>query len=202
MDRPSLPTDFMKHGVCSVAVEALNIGDAEWKRLTEAFAATTCPYVELTHSPRGANYWISVASIITDEPLPCETNHPVTRLAVDVIAREVVTRRVSELTGFERLRLRRCQAHVIAPGGFMERHVDCGANPLWDVVVIFVFEAASLGGTLLFETEESTYSYNSAGNAVLFRANLPHEVTRVTSGTRRTLVCWYSHSDEPNPRVD
>jgi hypothetical protein len=197
----AFPADFMRHGVCSVDVGALDIGDAEWKRLTEAVSATTCPYEEITHEKRGAHQWIRIARFITDEPLPAETKHPVTRLAADVIAREVVTRRVCELTGFEHLRLRRVQAHVLEPGNFLDPHIDNGANPLWDISTICGFESASQGGTLVVEAEDgSKISYDgSAGTVVLFRANLRHEITRVISGQRRTLACWYSRSDAPNP---
>ncbi len=198
----ALDTDFMRLGVCSVAIGALNIGDAEWKRLAEALAPTACQYWDVRRSRKGEPMVLGIAPLMTDEPLPSETEHPATRLVVDVIAREVVTRRIAELTGFERLRLRRCQAHMMAPGGFMLRHIDCEMNPLYDISLICGFEGASQGGTLIIETAGSTCSYDvSSGNVVIFRTKLPHEITRVVSGARRTLACWYSRSDDPNPRL-
>jgi predicted 2-oxoglutarate/Fe(II)-dependent dioxygenase YbiX len=97
--------------------------------------------------------------------------------------------------------LRRVQAHVLEPGNFLDPHIDNGANPLWDISTICGFESASQGGTLVVEAEDgSKISYDgSAGTVVLFRANLRHEITRVISGQRRTLACWYSRSDAPNP---
>lgn len=92
-------------------------------------------------------------------------------------------------------------------GGFYKPHVDRAHVPSWpltekrQVTIVLFLESAReaepsggfSGGVLrLFpEDEEPIEIVAKGGTLVAFPAALPHEVTRVTSGRRDTVVDWF-----------
>jgi predicted 2-oxoglutarate/Fe(II)-dependent dioxygenase YbiX len=82
-------------------------------------------------------------------------------------------------------------------GGFYRRHIDCGDVPSWPeasrrrIAVVVFLNASFAGGALRLFGDELSDVQPRAGALVAFPADLPHEVLRVESGTRDTVVDWY-----------
>ena len=80
--------------------------------------------------------------------------------------------------------------------GFYCAHVDHGKNYYKrkiSVVIQLTDPSEYEGGDLLIHTRNQPFAVpKGLGTCITFPSWMLHEVTPVTSGTRRTLVCWVS----------
>ena len=94
------------------------------------------------------------------------------------------------LAGFESA----LQFTVYDKDDFVDWHIDCGtgiaSNRKLSVTVPLNDSDCFDGGTLEFVPENSNQIRTQRGSATSFPSFLPHRVTRVTRGTRYSLVAW------------
>jgi predicted 2-oxoglutarate/Fe(II)-dependent dioxygenase YbiX len=95
-------------------------------------------------------------------------------------------------------------------GGFYRRHRDRGASPDWPgaarrriTVVVFLNDDFSGGALRLFpDRDEPITIQPRAGTLVAFDAAMSHEVLRVDSGVRDTIVDWFLDDLPVHHRAD
>ncbi len=81
--------------------------------------------------------------------------------------------------------------------GHFDWHIDLGANTLSkrkiSMSVLLSDPASYDGGDLEFFTgKKNNFTGREQGTAILFPSYLPHRVTPVTRGVRRSLIMWVS----------
>ena len=81
-------------------------------------------------------------------------------------------------------------------GSFYGWHhdIDWHANRMYDrklsIVIQLTNETEYEGGFFEFKSTETPRGFRSQGSILVFPSYLEHQVTKITQGTRYSLVCW------------
>lgn len=96
----------------------------------------------------------------------------------------------------EALCLRRCQANKMLPGDFIGYHIDQDTTPDYDLTFIFQLGESYAGGDfVVHHPNRGRESFHGPrGSIMVNRGDLPHEVTPVLAGCRKTLACFLSRN--------
>jgi hypothetical protein len=99
-----------------------------------------------------------------------------------------------QIFGTDELCLRRCQANLLYEGDYIGVHVDQHSNPDYFATVVLHFDSAYRGGAFITrDPQRGDHSYRPYKRAALVNdCSIPHEVSKVESGERRTLACFMS----------
>lgn len=105
------------------------------------------------------------------------------------------------LLGSERY-IRRCQVNRLVSGSFVGYHLDVDSNPDYDVSVVVQLGREFTGGEfVVYPTPASENVFAPThGTVIISKCVYPHEVRRVTSGERISLVYFLSEYTAANRR--
>lgn len=94
----------------------------------------------------------------------------------------------------EDLCMRRCQANVLHKGDYIGMHVDQDSNPDYFATIVLHFDSEYHGGEFITRNQQrGDHSYSPYKRAALVNdCSIPHEVSMVESGERKTLACFVS----------
>lgn len=99
--------------------------------------------------------------------------------------------------------IRRCQINYIPEGGFIGPHIDNHSNPNWTNVIVFHLQDQYFGGNYVVHNKGKTISIKpTKGSIIISRCDILHEVQKVERGSRKTLACFFSTDNSPNPRYN
>ena len=105
-----------------------------------------------------------------------------------------------QFTGTTELCLRRCQANLLRPGDYIGVHKDQDSNPDYIATVVFHFDSVYEGGDFVTHGEDGRSQIHPEPWTLLVNnCEIPHEVTRITSGERLTLACFLSREFGASP---
>jgi len=101
-----------------------------------------------------------------------------------------------EIFGTDELCLRRCQINLLHKDDYIGLHVDQDSNPDYLATVVFHFDEEYHGGEFITRDQcRGDHSYKPVSRTVLVNdCSIPHEVSKVESGERKTLACFLSRS--------
>jgi hypothetical protein len=103
-----------------------------------------------------------------------------------------------EALGAPRVVIRRAQTNVIHPGGYIGVHTDSESNPEYLANVVLGLTDDYVGGDYVTHRDGVSQVYRLRRGAVLVSLNdIPHEVTPVTAGERRTLAFFLAANEAP-----
>lgn len=109
-----------------------------------------------------------------------------------------------QIIGTDELCLRRCQANLLHKDDYIGVHVDQDSNPDYFATVVFHFDGQYRGGEFITRDDQrGDHSYKPQQRAVLVNdCSIPHEVSKVEAGERKTLACFLSKNfaDSSNQR--
>ena len=102
----------------------------------------------------------------------------------------------------KKLFIRRAQFNQIEKGNFVGYHLDVDSNPEYLTACVIQFGANFSGGLYrVYQKNKNYIDYKpSAGSLIMSNCYYPHEVTKVLSGERESLVFFISYNDGPNKR--
>jgi predicted 2-oxoglutarate/Fe(II)-dependent dioxygenase YbiX len=98
--------------------------------------------------------------------------------------------------------IRRCQVNLLHKGGFVGFHLDTDSNPDYTSPIVIQFSSEYSGGDyVVHHPVHSAQEFSMPRYSMIISScNLPHEVTEVTSGRRKSLVYFLSHHAGKNRR--
>jgi hypothetical protein len=100
--------------------------------------------------------------------------------------------------------IRRCQVNRMVDGSFIGRHLDVDSNPDYVVSVVVQLGRSFEGGEFVVYPHESAqpvWFKPGYGTVIIARCDKPHEVKKVTSEERSSLVYFYSPHRLKNRRA-
>ena len=123
--------------------------------------------------------------------------------ALDIIKDADFQKFFSYLLGTGTLHVRRMQYNILGEGCFVGIHLDTDSNPDYLVAVVLQFGDQFSGGEyVVYGGEQPPRRYSPGKNSIIVsNCDFEHEVTKVTSGKRKSLVFFLSESDGENPRL-
>lgn len=97
---------------------------------------------------------------------------------------------LEQLLGRSKLMVRRAQAHILERGGYIARHRDSESSKHYVAAVVLQFDRAEEGGNFVVDRGDGRDTTLPPFSMLVTTAELPHEVTPVGRGERRSLAFW------------
>lgn len=145
-----------------------------------------------------------VRRIMVDKPgeLPRRVNQPVSDEIMALLGDERRTALFQRLLGGPQF-IRRCQVNRMVKNSFIGLHLDTDSNPDYLVSVVIQLGRDFDGGEFVVypEGRPANVLHPTYGTVIVSRCEHRHEVRRVLSNERTSLVYFYSPNDRQNARA-
>jgi len=165
----------------SVEKELITVGDAD----------------ELNH--------VYVGRFMTDIKKPEIVKNDYSDGLIEILGSEKVKSLIKFITDTkEDIHLRRVQYNEITENCFVGYHLDTDSNPDYLAACVIQLGHNFEGGLYRVYNKDNKDSFNdfkpNFGSLIVSNCNFPHEVTKVTKGTRGSLVFFLSKNSGMNKR--
>lgn len=141
-------------------------------------------YLRATHGDTNESTYVSYVRIL-HPTIECQKIHKILQL-VDSIR---VKKYLLSLTGLQDYQIDRCQAHMYGKGDFINSHNDKRSCPSYDFTIILLLSDGYIGGEFNVYANEILLTLKPLKySLIIAKSKYDHEVKKVISGVRRTLV--------------
>ena len=167
------------------------LASAEWQQIEELLDDVEYEHIVGGDAGEGHSVWVCRFYNDVDRPVAL---HPRSQEISDIVMSAKMKAFYKQLLGTDDLCLRRCQANLLQQGDYIGVHVDQDSNPDYFATVVLHFDTKYRGGEFITRDQQrGDHSYNPYKRAVLVNdCSIPHEVSMVESGERKTLACFIS----------
>ncbi|HEV7369775.1 2OG-Fe(II) oxygenase [Arenibaculum sp.] len=145
-----------------------------------------------------------VGRFMVDKPgdLPTMVNRPHSDRLIALLKAPKRADFFREILGGDR-HIRRCQVNRMVTTSYIGYHLDIDSNPDYEVSVVLQLGQAFTGGEfVVYPRDGIVNSFTPQyGTAIVSKCIYPHEVKRVNSGERVSLVYFYSNHEFENRRA-
>jgi hypothetical protein len=173
-----------------------------WQEIDALTSPERVPYERIAIGDAGEENFTDVARFMVDMNEPTHVPSASNVRLMELLSSPRMMGIYQELTGLDGLCIRRCQVNVLHDGGFVGLHLDTDSNPDYQHPVILQMGSEYSGGDYVVHppnTEPKVYRLPRY-SMLISSCWLPHEVTKVTSGERKSLVFFLSQYAGPNRR--
>ncbi|MDT8451378.1 MAG: 2OG-Fe(II) oxygenase [Gammaproteobacteria bacterium] len=183
--------EFERQGSLLFNEIELPLTDAEWQRIETLLDEVE--YEHIVGGDAGEGHSVRVCRFYNDVDKPVALHAHSKEISRIVMSAKMIAF-YKKILGSEELCLRRCQANRLQQGDYIGMHVDQDSNPDYFATVVFHFDATYKGGDFITRDQQrGDHSYSPQRRAVLINdCSIPHEVSTVESGQRKTLACFLS----------
>lgn len=148
---------------------------------------------------------VHVGRFMTDVKKPEIVNEKFSNLLLKILQKKHIIDYIKESIGVEindNLYMRRVQFNQIDENCFVGYHLDIDSNPDYLIACVLQLGSNFDGGIYkVYKTKDEIYNYNpSYGSLIISDCRLPHEVTKVKKGHRKSLVFFLSRENGLNKR--
>jgi hypothetical protein len=175
---------------------------SEWETLDRLTSPPHVPYEHVMIGDAGEPNYVDVARFMTDVEKPEYVNPSVSHQVLAILGQSKMTEFFRQILGRDNLVIRRCQVNLLSEGGFVGLHLDTDSNPDYLSPVVLQFSTDYEGGEYVVHHHKlGTQSFKSrCYSMIISRCNLPHEVSKVTKGRRKSLVFFMAQHAGLNRR--
>ncbi len=174
-----------------------------WKEIDALTSPERVSYERIAIGDAGEENFTDVARFMVDMNEPTYVPSPGSERLMELLNNPRMMAIYQELTGLDGLCIRRCQVNILRDGGFVGLHLDTDSNPDYQHPVILQMGSQYTGGDyVVHPPDREPKVYRLPRYSMLISSCwLRHEVTKVTSGERKSLVFFLSQYDGPNRRT-
>lgn len=185
-----LHAKIKNEGVVILEADKIPLSKKEWDILDAMVSSDSLPYEKVEIGDTDDSHYLYVCRFMTDVQKPEFVNTTFSQKVIKILESDKMMGLYKQLLGANELYVRRCQINVIPENGFVGYHIDNEANPDYLVAIIIQFSYDFEGGEYLVhhKTLGKKYYKPSYHSMLISRGDLPHEVTKVIQGERKTLV--------------
>ncbi len=160
------------------------------------------PYEHVDVGDAGEPNNVSVGRFMTDVEAPELVNRPISDEAHKIVTRPKYLEFLKELFDLEEVHIRRMQINAMKPGSFVGHHLDVDSNPDYIAAIVLQMGEDFTGGEFIVHGGGRPPRHFSPfyKSMTVSLCEFPHEVTKVESGERRSLVYFVSSHNGPNRR--
>lgn len=175
--------------------------EAELDRLDQLSDVSNVPYEHVDIGDAGEENFVDVARFMTDVEEPLRVNEEAADEVLAILGSSKMMQFYDEVVG-SNLVIRRCQVNLLHKGGFVGFHLDTDSNPDYASPIVIQFSSDYSGGDyVVHHPIHSAQEFSMPRYSMIISScNLPHEVTEVTSGRRKSLVYFLSNHAGKNRR--
>ena len=148
---------------------------------------------------------VHVGRFMTDIKKPEIVNEKFSNLLLKILKQKHVLNYIKESIGEDtnqELYMRRVQFNQIDKDCFVGYHLDIDSNPDYLIACVLQLGSNFDGGIYrVYKDKDEVYDYTpSYGSLIISDCKLPHEVTKVRKGHRKSLVFFLSKDNGLNKR--
>lgn len=153
----------------------------------------------------GEKNHLLVGRFMTDKDKPRIVNNVFSKKVISILKKKEIFEFLRKIIGTKKkLYLRRIQFNQIEKGCFVGYHLDIDSNPDYVAACVIQLGSNFKGGIYRVynkNNKKKFYDYPpTQGSLILSDCNYPHEVTKVKSGKRGSLVFFVSYEKGLNKR--
>ena len=158
-------------------------------------------FVEIGDAGESNN--LLVGRFMTDVKKPEIVKNPFSEKVLSILSKQKVFDFIKKISGSDgNLYLRRVQFNQIDKGNFVGYHLDTDSNPDYIAACVVQLGSDYTGGKYRVHQKNGTHNdfTSDFGDLIISNCNYPHEVTKVESGNRKSLVFFVSNDPGKNKR--
>ena len=158
-------------------------------------------FVEIGDAGESNN--LLVGRFMTDIKKPEIVKNPFSEKVLSILSKQKVFDFIKKISRSEgNLYLRRVQFNQIDKGNFVGYHLDTDSNPDYIAACVVQLGSDYTGGKYRVHQKNGTHNdfTSDFGDLIISNCNYPHEVTKVESGNRKSLVFFVSNDPGKNKR--
>jgi hypothetical protein len=193
--------DLQEMGTVMMPIADSFLSDTDFDTLKELSDQLPQEFVETGDA--GEPNHVQVGRFMTDVERPEKVNRPMSDRALEIVTQSGVMAACRELLDAENLYVRRMQVNNMQAGSFVGEHLDKDSNPDYLVAVILQFGAEFTGGEyVVYGGEHPPRVFKPQFRSMMISdCTFPHEVKKVESGERISLVYFLSEHAGDNCRI-
>lgn len=197
----NLASQFVDQGTLLFNAAEFPLTTEEWQEIETVLEDAEYEHIVGGDAGEGHSVWVCRFYNDVEKPVPL---HPQSQKISDIVMSPKMKAFYKQIIGSDELCLRRCQANLLHEGDYIGVHVDQDSNPDYFATVVLHFDTEYRGGEFITRDQQrGDHSYSPNKRAALINdCSIPHEVSMVESGSRKTLACFLSKnfSDSNNHR--
>jgi len=179
---------FDQQGTLLFDKNEIPLSGEEWQQLEKLIHEVE--YQHVIGGDAGEGHSVRVCRFYNDVDKPVPLNEKSGEIKAIVMSKKMKAF-YKRFTATEELCLRRCQANLLRKDDYIGVHKDQDSNPDYFATVVFHFGSEYVGGAFVTHGVDGDESYHPVTKSVLVNnCFIPHEVTAVHHGERRTLACF------------
>ena len=158
-------------------------------------------FVEIGDAGESNN--LLVGRFMTDVKKPEVVKNPFSEKVISILGKKKVFDFIKKISGSDgNLFLRRVQFNQIDEGNFVGYHLDTDSNPDYLAACVIQLGSDYTGGKYRVYQSDGTFNdfVSGFGDLIISNCNYAHEVTKVESGNRKSLVFFVSKEAGKNKR--
>lgn len=144
-----------------------------------------------------------VGRFMTDVKKPEVVKNPYSEEVIKILSQSKVFNLIKQIIGIKKdCYLRRVQFNQIDKNNFVGYHLDTDSNPDYIAACVLQLGDKYTGGKYrVYQKDGTHFDYRSEfGDLIISNCTYPHEVTKVESGNRKSLVFFISEHNGKNKR--
>lgn len=191
-----------RDGVVSLNDDAGLFTTDEWALLEDGAVHPGLPYEHVLIGDAGEPNLVEVGRLMTDVDRPRIANADQARPMLEVLGSRDRLVLLAELIGSGQVYMRRAQINRMHAGSFIGLHLDQDSNPDYTVAIVLQMGTKFDGGEFVVHPPHgATVTVKPKYRSItISRCDYPHEVRRVGSGIRTSLVYFVADHDSANRR--
>ena len=195
--------EYQKKGTTLIPFdEGINpFSNEDFKNLFEYCEKVEKEFIEIGDAGEINN--LMVARFMSDKNKPEVVDNPYSKKLLEILGKKSFVDLIKNILSLKNeFYLRRVQYNQINKGNFVGYHLDTDSNPDYLAACVIQLGENFDGG--IYRVFQKDKSYNdfhpTKGSLIISNCNYPHEVTKVTSGERKSLVFFISNHYGDNER--
>jgi len=167
--------------------------DEDFKNLFNYCEKVDKEFVEIGDAGEDNN--LMVGRFMTDQKKPEIVNNAYSKKLLKIVGKKNLIDLVKKILNLkDEIYMRRVQYNQINTGNFVGYHLDTDSNSDYIAACVIQLGDKFEGGLYRVFQKDKTYcDFNpTKGSLIISNCNYPHEVTKVTSGERKSLVFFIS----------
>ena len=195
--------EYKKKGTVMIPFEE-NVNpltEKDFKILYEYCEKVEKEFIEIGDAGESNN--LMVGRFMTDKLKPEIVKNPYSNKVIEILSGNKIISFIKKILDLNNeIIYRRIQYNQINNGNFVGYHLDTDSNPDYIAACVLQIGDNYTGGKYrVYQKDGSHFDYRSGfGDLIISNCTYPHEVTKVESGNRKSLVFFISEHAGENKR--
>ena len=182
---------FDEQGTLMFSETELPLTSKEWQQIE--ILLDEVEYEHIVGGDAGEGHSVKVCRFYNDIDKPTALHQRSEEIS-NIVMSNKMKLFYKQIMGTDQLCLRRCQANLLHKDDYIGMHVDQDSNSDYFATVVLHFGSAYRGGEFITRDQQrGDHSYKPEKRTILINdCSIPHEVSSVELGERKTLACFIS----------